>query len=155
MDPWSIVRGVNTGLRALGVGTGPIGVLVSGPVGIAITATYAIKKWVDSENVKVFDLVRKREGCSHISMLEGSPPTPSALLYVADHGGVAWRTAGASLYFWHVESTFKPLVFSDALVPGSKGVKLVQSNKAFTSAVLRPSSGYGCSECRKIGQLKQ
>jgi len=154
MDAWSLVKVVNGAMKAVGLSTGVVGTVVSGPIGVAVGATLYVKKWIDSENSKIFESVKKREGCPHIVMLEGSPPTPSAVLYVADHGGVAWKFGESALYFWHKEITFRPNIFSEAFVRGSNGVKWIRDTASFSSSVTRPGEGYGCSECRKANSTR-
>jgi hypothetical protein len=83
----------------------------------AVSATFLIKKWVDSENAEVLEAVRQREGCAHIEMVEGSPPTPVACAYVHDKGGIAWKISESACFFWHPETTFKPLIFTEAFIP--------------------------------------
>lgn len=93
MDPGSLVKLADSGMKAVGIGTGALGSVLAGPLGVAVTATMYLKQWVDSQQSEVFEAVKKRESCPHIEMVEGSPPTPSALALVADRGGVAWRFA--------------------------------------------------------------
>ncbi|MCM8612039.1 hypothetical protein [Accumulibacter sp.] len=147
---WSLVRLVSSGMNAVGVNTGPLGAAVGGPVGVAVTSAFLVKKWVDSSAAKMLELVRQREACAHIEMLEGAPPTPSAVEYVSRNAGMAWRFGESALYFWHPEASFKPLVFNWALVPGKSGVDLVRDSREYDAAVSRPIAGYGCSRCRAV-----
>jgi hypothetical protein len=151
---WSIVRLVSSGLSTVGVNTGPIGAAVGGPVGVAVTSAFLVKKWVDSSAAKMLELVRQREACPHIDMVEGSPPTPSAVEYVFQNGGIAWRFGESAQYFWHPEASFKPLVFDWALVPGKSGVDLVRDGQQYDMAVHRPRAGYGCSRCRAVNSQR-
>jgi hypothetical protein len=120
----------------------------SNPIGWAVSATLLFKKWVDSENAKLLELVRQREGCAHIVMLEGAPPTVVAYTYVRDNEGVAWKVGQSALFFWHPDTTFKPKLFTNAFVPGERGVTSVADAAGFHQKVARPQEGYGCSQCR-------
>ncbi|MCR5869138.1 hypothetical protein [Aquincola sp. J276] len=155
MNPWSLIKLADSGMKAVGIGTGALGSVLAGPLGVAVTATMYLKQWVDSQQSEVFEAVKKRESCPHIEMVEGSPPTPSALALVADRGGVAWRLGSGSLYFWHAETPFRPSVFSDALLPGVRGVTRVTTQREFALKVVRPADGYGCSACRRAVAQKQ
>jgi hypothetical protein len=137
---WSIIRLINAGKGVLAG---------ANPIGFATSATMFVKKLVDSESAELLKNVQQREGCAHIQLIEGSPPTPSAFLYVSNHGGVAWNNAtGSSFYFWHPDTTFKPLVFGWALVPSPRSVSLVRSVEEYCRSINQPKDGYGCSQCR-------
>jgi hypothetical protein len=127
----------------------------SNPLGWAVSATMLFKKWVDSENAKLLEIVRQREACPHIVMLEGSPPTIVAAEYVRLSEGVAWKVGESALFFWHPDATFRPLVFTTAFVPGPRGAKSVANAAAFGNVIARPEGGYGCSQCRAVQQQQR
>jgi hypothetical protein len=149
MGTWSVIKAVEGFVKNVGIPTGKVGVFLGGAIG----ATVLVSDWVDSEASKIFESVKKREGCSHIKMLEGSPPTPSACLYVSQKGGVAWTFGETSLYFWHQSTSFKPLVFTRVIIPGANGVTLADSSSEFNQKVKRPHEGYHvCQKCKAAQQ---
>lgn len=142
------------GLKALGVELGPL-TRVLPVVGVATTCL-TIKKWIDSEDAKMLNDTRSREECPHIVMIEG-PYSASILAasYVVEHGGIAWMLGEMSLFFWHSEATFQPLVFSEAYIPTRNGVRRVGTLRDYSEYVPRPKKGYGCSQCKAFHAKKQ
>ena len=149
---------VATGWSIYRLGQSGYGAVIGGanPLVFAISATLLLKKWVDSENAKLLQLVQQRESCPHIQMLEGYPPTIAAHNYVRENEGVTWTIGDKSSYwFWHPDVSFRPLTFSWAMVaqPGG-GAKLVRSQAEFVEHVAPPKDGYGCGRCKEANRKR-
>lgn len=156
MGTWSAIKLGDGVLKAVGIGTGAVGRILSGPVGVAISAVSLLQTWVEADNAEILVHARQREGCPHIGMISGSPPSIAALSFVAQWGGVAWIFGDTVLHYYHEEATFRPLVFNQIMLKGSSGkVTTANSDIEYQRLVHRPIDGYGCSKCRDKQKSRQ